>query len=148
MTSGAKIVKCTEGIICINSVFLPSEIKRVAEHNDTGKRGEEMAADYLAEKGILIREKNWRKGYLEVDLIVEDGPLLVFVEVKTRSDLVHGMPEEAVTRKKEKHLLEAAEAYLDTKGLKNEVRFDIISVWESESGVRINHIREAFTGMG
>jgi putative endonuclease len=141
-------VKCTDGIICIDSVFLPSETKRVAEHNETGKRGEEQAADYLASKGYIIREKNWRKGYLEVDLIAEDGSVLVFVEVKTRRDLVHGMPEEAVTRKKEKHLLDAAEAYLDAKGLQNEVRFDIISVWESESGVRINHIREAFTGMG
>jgi putative endonuclease len=74
--------------------------------------------------------------------------VLVFVEVKTRSDLAHGLPEEAVTRKKERHLIEAAEAYLDQKGLEHEVRFDIVAVWENDSGVKINHIREAFTGMG
>ncbi len=120
----------------------------MAEHNETGKRGEEQAADYLASKGYIIREKNWRKGYLEVDLIAEDGSVLVFVEVKTRRDLIHGLPEEAVTRKKEKHLLEAAEAYLDQMGLQNEIRFDIVSVWERGAGVSINHIQEAFTGMG
>lgn len=120
----------------------------MAEHNDIGKRGEELAANFLAEKGFLIREKNWRKGYLEVDLIAEDGPVLVFVEVKTRRDLAHGLPEEAVTRKKERHLIDAAEAYLETRNLTNEVRFDIVSVWENETEMRINHIREAFTGMG
>jgi putative endonuclease len=120
----------------------------MAEHNDTGKRGEELAADYLTGKGLIIRNKNWRKGYLEVDLIAEDGGVLVFVEVKTRSDLAHGLPEEAVTRKKERLLMDAAEAYLDVYGLENEVRFDIVAVWEDENGTRINHIREAFTGMG
>ncbi len=120
----------------------------MATHNETGKKGEELAADFLTEKGLNVREKNWRKGYLEVDLIAEDGSVLVFVEVKTRSDLAHGLPEEAVTRKKERHLIDAAEAYLDIKGLENEVRFDIVAVWEDENGIRINHIREAFTGMG
>lgn len=120
----------------------------MAVHNETGKKGEELAAHFLAEKGFVIREKNWRKGYLEVDLIAEDGPVLVFVEVKTRRDLMHGLPEEAVTRKKERLLVEAADAYMELRGLDNEVRFDIVSVWENDSGVKINHIREAFTGMG
>ena len=120
----------------------------MAIHNDTGKRGEELAAGYLRKAGFTILEKNWRRGYLEVDLICLDGDYLVLVEVKTRADLRHGLPEEAVTKKKERHLLEAAELYLDLKNMQNEVRFDIVSVWDSEAEVRINHIREAFTGMG
>jgi putative endonuclease len=141
-------MKCTDGIISVRLCIFNAETGNMAEHNETGKRGEEQAADYLASKGYIIREKNWRKGYLEVDLIAEDGSVLVFVEVKTRRDLIHGLPEEAVTRKKEKHLLEAAEAYLDQMGLQNEIRFDIVSVWERGAGVSINHIQEAFTGMG
>lgn len=121
----------------------------MAQHNDTGKKGEEIAFEFLKEKGYHILEKNWRKGYLEVDIIALDKNLLVFVEVKTRADLSHGAPEEAVTRKKEKQLMDAAEAYLEQKGMENEVRFDIIAVWESDTQApRIRHIEEAFTGMG
>eukprot|EP01036_Dinobryon_divergens_P013081 gene13081-17637_t len=120
----------------------------MATHNETGKRGEEQAAQYLQKQGFVILEKNWRYGYLEVDLICLEKDMLVLVEVKTRADLRHGLPEEAVTRKKERHLLEAAERYLDLKNRENEVRFDIVSVWEEGVDVRINHIREAFTGMG
>lgn len=120
----------------------------MALHNETGKRGEEIAAEYLQKQGFTVLEKNWRFGYLEVDLICLENDRLVLVEVKTRADLRHGLPEEAVTRKKERHLLEAAERYLDLKNRENEVRFDIVSVWDEETDVRINHIREAFTGMG
>ena len=120
----------------------------MALHNETGKRGEEQAEAFLRGKGYAILEKNWRCGYLEVDLICMDGDLLVLVEVKTRADLRHGIPEESVTRRKERHLLEAAEAYLERKNLDNEVRFDIVGIWEDPAGVRIRHITEAFTGMG
>lgn len=120
----------------------------MATHNETGKRGEEQAAAYLVKKGFFILEKNWRRNYLEVDLICLDGDSLVLVEVKTRADLHHGLPEEAVTKKKERHLMEAAELYLELKEMENEVRFDIVAVWEEEGKVRINHIEEAFTGMG
>jgi len=119
----------------------------MAHHNQTGKRGEELAADYLRGKGFRILEKNWRHRYLEVDLICLDGDRLVIVEVKTRADLRHGLPEEAVTRKKERHLLQAAETYLELKNLQNETRFDIVSIWDESSEPRINHIVEAFTGM-
>ena len=122
----------------------------MATHNETGKRGEELAAEFLQNKGYIVLEKNWRRGYLEVDLICMDKQYLVLVEVKTRADLRHGTPEEFVTRKKEKNLLEAAEKYIEIKGLENEIRFDIVSVWDMENGseARISHIEEAFTGMG
>lgn len=120
----------------------------MATHNETGKRGEEIAADYLLSEGFFILEKNWRWRYLEVDLICLEGNTLVLVEVKTRADLHHGLPEEAITRKKEQNLLEAAERYIELKEMENEIRFDIISVWEETGECQINHIREAFTGMG
>jgi putative endonuclease len=120
----------------------------MASHNQTGKLGEELAVEFLREKGYEILEKNWRKGYLEVDIIALDGKTLVMVEVKTRADLHHGLPEEAITRKKERLLMDAAEAYLELNDMNNEVRFDIIAVWDTDSNVRINHIQGAFTGMG
>lgn len=117
-------------------------------NHQTGKRGETLAAGFLREQGFTVLEKNWRYGYLEVDLIALENDVLVLIEVKTRADLRHGEPEEAVTRKKERHLLEAAERYLELKNRTNEVRFDIVAVWEDGPETRIRHIREAFTGMG
>lgn len=120
----------------------------MAAHNETGKRGEEQAEAFLRGKGYIVLEKNWRCGYLEVDLICMDGDRLVLVEVKTRADLRHGTPEASVTRRKERHLIEAAEAYLERKNLENEVRFDIVGVREEPTGMHIHHIAGAFTGMG
>lgn len=116
----------------------------MASHNELGKKGEEIAADFLRNKGYQILEINWRHQYLEVDLIALYKNLLVLIEVKTRSDLKFGLPLEAVTRKKEKNLIDAAEKYLEIKHLDNEVRFDIISVIESENSHSIRHIEDAF----
>ncbi len=119
----------------------------MALHNELGKTGEEIAAQYLERKGYVILEKNWRHRFLEVDIIALDEQILVLVEVKTRSDLKM-MPEDSVGRRKEKSLIEAAELYLELKGLEFEVRFDIIAIHSMDDFTKIRHIPDAFSGFG
>ena len=78
--------------------------KFMAEHNNTGKKGEEMAATFLREKGMTILETNWRFGYLEADIIAKFEKTLVIIEVKTRKSNYFGEPESFVTKQKQKNL--------------------------------------------
>ena len=116
----------------------------MAEHNELGKKGEEIAADFLKGKGYKILETNWRAGRNEIDLIAMDGRFLVVVEVKTRQSASFGEPEIAVTREKQRALIRSANAYIRRKNLDNEIRFDIISIISTKNTEKINHIEDAF----
>jgi putative endonuclease len=116
----------------------------MAEHNDLGKRGEEIATGYLEKKGYQILEKNWRQWKNEIDVIAMDGKYLVIVEVKTRQSNYFGEPETAVTRDKQRTLIRAANAYVRYKNINCEVRFDILSIVISKSSEHIHHIVDAF----
>ena len=116
----------------------------MAEHNEKGAEGERLAALYLEEKGYTILEKNWRFGKEEVDLITEKEGTLVIAEVKTRQGRFFGEPEEFVNQQKKKHLIKAANVYVEQKGLNLEVRFDIIGVILAGKNHRINHVEDAF----
>ncbi len=117
----------------------------MARHNEIGKRGEEIAEALLREQGFTILENNWRFRRLEVDLIAMEENVLVFVEVKTRSNDYFGKPEDFVDKKKERHLAQAAAGYMHQIGHDWAIRFDVVSVllknedeWEAEL------IRDAF----
>jgi putative endonuclease len=116
----------------------------MAQHHLLGKQGEEMALVFLEEKGFRVIEKNWRYRKAEVDLIATDGQTLVIIEVKTRSTDYFGAPEESINKTKQKLLCEAANAYIELKELKNEVRFDIVSIVTDGNQTRLHHIRDAF----
>ncbi|MBQ4399060.1 MAG: YraN family protein [Bacteroidales bacterium] len=116
----------------------------MAEHNDFGKLGEELAVDYLTGKGYEILERNWRNVHKEIDIIAKDGKFLVIVEVKTRQTDEYGEPDVAVTRKKQRMLIAAANAYITRKGLDMETRFDIISIVFRDGEPVIEHIEDAF----
>ena len=116
----------------------------MAEHNDFGKLGEELAVDYLTGKGYEILERNWRNIHKEIDIIAKDGKFLVIVEVKTRQTDEYGEPDVAVTRKKQRMLIAAANAYITRKGLDMETRFDIISIIFRDGEPVIEHIEDAF----
>lgn len=115
--------------------------------HELGKRGEELAAQYLKEKGYKILETNWRFGRNELDLIAEDGKILVVAEVKTRHSAVFGEPEMAVTREKQRAIIRSANAYIRCRHRNIEVRFDIISILIQGERVSINHIPDAFYPM-
>lgn len=116
----------------------------MAEHNDLGKKGEEIAAGFLEKKGYQILEKNWRQWRNEIDVIAMDGKCLVIIEVKTRQSNYFGEPETAVTRDKQRALIRAANAYVRYKNINCEVRFDILSILISKTSEQIHHIEDAF----
>jgi putative endonuclease len=116
----------------------------MAHHNEIGKKGEKLAAEYLAGQGYKLKAINWHFKHKEIDIIAYDGDWLVIVEVKLRSTDYFGDPSEAVTKKKQKFLIEAAEAYLETIKTAPEVRFDIISIVASTRGYQFEHITDAF----
>jgi putative endonuclease len=117
----------------------------MAEHNDKGKEGETEALRYLKGKGYFILEVNWRVRKLEADIIAMDKNRLVFVEVKTRADNKYGEPELAVTKKKQRNLIQLANEYIELRDYNGESRFDIISVLDEPDGTyKINHIEDAF----
>ena len=116
----------------------------MAAHNDLGKLGEDLAVQYLTDKGYEILERNWHNIHKEVDIIAKYGQYLVIVEVKTRQNDEYGEPGLAVTKRKQRMLIAAANAYISRKELDMETRFDIISIVVKDSDPVIEHIEDAF----
>ena len=116
----------------------------MAQHNDLGEKGEELAIDYLQENGYVIVERNYRFKKAEVDIIAQKKTFLVVVEVKTRSSNYFGNPQDFVNPKKIKLLVSAIDNYVIEKDLDTEVRFDIIAVLKSKNNFNIHHIEDAF----
>lgn len=113
-------------------------------HIETGERGEKQAALFLEKNGYEVVARNYRYKKAEVDLIVKKDKLLVFVEVKARSQTAYGMPEEAVTPAKVKLILSAAEEYVLATNWPHEIRFDIVSVVFGSQGTEMMHLEDAF----
>jgi putative endonuclease len=116
-----------------------------------GNRGETAAARFLRQQGYRIVRRNYATPWGEIDLIALDGATIVFVEVKTRTSLNTGQPEEAVTLEKQKKLTRMALTYLKKhKLLEHSARFDVIAiVWPDESREpEIRHLRNAFEPVG
>ena len=116
----------------------------MAEHIDFGKQGEEIAVNYLIEKGYEILERNWRNRHKEIDIIAKDGKELVIVEVKTRKSNNYGEPDLAVNKQKQRLLISAANAYIFRNNLDINTRFDIISIVFNNEKPVIDHIEDAF----
>ncbi|MBX2944268.1 MAG: YraN family protein [Cyclobacteriaceae bacterium] len=93
-----------------------------------GKKGEDLAAEYLERKGYAVVARNFRFKHAEIDLIVKKNDWLLFVEVKTRSSSAFGEPESFVDGKKGRKIFEAAEEYIFANNWHGHIRFDIISV--------------------
>ena len=100
----------------------------MASHNDLGKLGEAMAADFLLRQGYEILERNWVFQKAEIDLLARKGNCLAVIEVKTRSSVDFGLPQDFVNPKKIKLLVKAVNEYVLSKDLEVEVRFDIIAI--------------------
>ena len=100
----------------------------MAAHNELGKWGEDLAADYLQRKGYTIIERDWKSGRRDLDIVAKNGNVIVFVEVKTRRNSLYGQPEEAVDYRKLQSLQQAINHYIKFRHIRQEVRFDIISV--------------------
>lgn len=123
--------------------FLPSQ-EFVAQHNDLGKKGEQLAQDYLLKKGYEILERNYTYRKAEVDIIAKLKDTLAVVEVKTRSTSDFGNPQDFVKPKQIQNLVKAVDKYIHVNGINLEVRFDIIAIVKEGGGYKIEHLEDAF----
>lgn len=111
---------------------------------EKGKAGEDLAAQFLINKGYQILARNYRFKRSEIDLIAQKDNCLVFVEVKLRTTDAFGFPEEFVDEKKAAKILEGAEEYVyQTKWVGN-IRFDIVAIRQINSQTELVQIEDAF----
>jgi len=116
----------------------------MAEHNDLGKLGEELAVDYLQKNDYDILETNWTFQKAEIDIIAQKEDVLAIIEVKTRSTVDFGLPQDFVKPKKIQLLVKAVNEYVIRNELDVTVRFDIIAIQKDRNEFKIEHIEEAF----
>lgn len=120
-------------------------MKKNSAHIELGKEGELIAKQFLENKGYSVLQINWRHKHKEIDLICKDINFLVFVEVKTRRNDFLQKPYDAVEIKKQKLLIEAAEAFIAEYTDFTDIRFDIVSIIYNNNALHyIEHIKEAF----
>ena len=100
----------------------------MAKHLDTGREGEEMAAEWLLGQGFVILHRNWKHSYFELDVIASKDTILHFIEVKTRTTDTYGHPEEGVTVKKLERLMNAGEEFLYQYPEWKRIQYDILSI--------------------
>lgn len=115
----------------------------MANHNDLGSLGEQLAQEYLQGLNYTLVAQNWQWGKAEVDIIAYDKEVLVFVEVKTRQQATFGPPELAVTAKKQQLLYGLATEYMYQIEHEQEFRFDVIAII-IEPKISIQHFPDAF----
>jgi putative endonuclease len=117
----------------------------MANHNDLGKKAEDLAVEFLQNNGYKILVRNFRYQKAEIDIITEKNSLIIVIEVKARSTDAFMLPQEAVNKRKIALIVAAANHYLEEFNKDMEVRFDIISVLPDEKGkLVIEHITDAF----
>lgn len=112
--------------------------------HELGRKGEEIAKEYLRSIGYDILEENWLCHPLEIDIIAKDGKELVIVEVKARGTDSYEHPTEAVSNKKIRFLVNAAEAYIQQKDINTDTRFDVISIVFGKGSYQLEHFKDAF----
>lgn len=122
----------------------------MARHNDLGVWGEDTAVEFLTKQGYVVMERDWRYGRSKVDIDIvcktPDCRTVVFVEVKTRTSDELLAPEDAVDRRKIRHIGRAADEYVKMHDVVEALRFDIIAIVGTldAPNTEINHIEDAF----
>lgn len=120
----------------------------MAAKDELGRRGENLAADYLTEHGLVILARNWRCSEGELDIVATDGiDTVVFCEVKTRSGVEYGTPAEAVTRAKRRRIRRLAYLWMASIGARRwpRLRFDIVGiVMRDSASPELTHLVSAF----
>jgi putative endonuclease len=116
----------------------------MSESHDLGKKGEELASEYLRDSGFTVIFRNWQWGKHEIDIIAEKDNLIIFVEVKTRNSDFAMHPVTAITVEKQKSLIRAADGFIRTRKIDREARFDVISVIKKGESFETDHIEGAF----
>ena len=105
----------------------------MALHNELGRTGEQLAAEYLSGLGYNILYRNWRHFRYEIDVVATKEQVLHFIEVKTRQTTTFGLPEEDISRKKMHSLIQEAEAFTSKQPHWKRIQFDVLSVSITDS---------------
>jgi putative endonuclease len=117
----------------------------MALHNEFGKEAEGMAVQYLIDNGYDILHRNWRYSRFEIDIIATKNHLLRIVEVKALKSSVVSNPEKSVTKKKFRHLMQAADEYLFQNQQWKHIQFDVLSITiDPEKGTEYFLIEDVF----
>jgi len=116
----------------------------MAQHNQLGKKGEQLAIDFLLDKGYDIVERNYRFDKAEVDIIAKKNQTLAIIEVKTRSTSDFGDPQDFLKPKQIKRIVKAVDEYVLVNKMNFEIRFDIIAIVKENQGYSIEHLENAF----
>lgn len=116
----------------------------MAQHNEFGQISEDRAVAYLMSRGYTIRDRNWRIGHKEIDIVAQKNGILIIIEVKARKSNRYGDPADAVTDDKIHKLVQAANAYVRYHHIAWPVRFDIIAITGELGNQQIEHIEDAF----
>lgn len=118
----------------------------MAQHNEFGLLGEEIACRYLTGMEYRLLERNWRAGHLEIDIIADHYGEIVFAEVKARRrETEEHTALGSVDMEKKRNLTEAARAYMMRKGIDAPFRFDIITIVGEKAPYEITHYRNAYS---
>lgn len=115
----------------------------MAQHNEFGQISEDRAAAYLMARGYTIRDRNWRCGHKELDIVAQKNGTLVIIEVKARRTDLYGDVVDAVTDSKTEHIIQAAHAYVRYHRIDLPVRFDIIAITGEPGNQRVEHFEDA-----
>ncbi|RCT53748.1 YraN family protein [Winogradskyella sp. KYW1333] len=116
----------------------------MAQHIELGKKGEQLAVDFLIKNGYNILDRNYRFDRAEVDIIARKEEILSIIEVKTRTNIDFGNPQDFVKPKQIKNLVKAVNEYITENDVDLEVRFDIISIIKKDNKFQIEHLKDAF----
>ena len=107
-----------------------------------GQKGEKLAQDYLKSKGYRVLEANYRCSIGEIDIIAENKNRFAFVEVRTRSSVEYGTPEESITEAKKEKLASLCMEYISNHKISREWHLDLVAVEVNTDGKvkRIEHL--------
>lgn len=109
-----------------------------------GKLGEDIISNYIQKQGYKILERNFECSQGEIDIIAKDKDEMVFIEVKTRTDMSYGEAREAITKTRKRHLINSIKYYIYKRNLEKEfIRIDVAEVYIKNQNVRINYIKNA-----
>ena len=112
--------------------------------HELGRIGENIIADYITKLGYKVVERNFECNQGELDIIAKDKEELVFIEVKTRTDISYGEASEAVTNTKKRHLINSIKYYIYKQKLENQpIRIDVAEVYINKGKVKVNYIKQA-----
>lgn len=114
--------------------------------HELGRRGEELAVEWLRAREWTILDRNFRLGRKEIDIVARQGSVVAFIEVKTRAGLGFGHPLEAITRAKRREIARVATAWIARHGHRDDLyRFDAIGVvWADRAPPTIEHLEGAW----